>query len=63
MLNQNIMRQRVRRFIAELDISVTKFCIKMGFSRTAYYRWLKNDLTFSDKRAEKIDEHLKQYGF
>ena len=63
MLNQNILRQRVRRFLEELDIPITKFAKKNGFSREAYYKWQREDLTFSDAKAAKIDSYLKMYGF
>lgn len=62
-MNQDILRRRTKRFLYELQIPVTKFAAKIGFSRELYYRWQKEDFNFSAEKAQKINEYLKQYGF
>lgn len=62
-MDQNILRGRAARFIAELDIPVSKFAKRIGFSRELYYRWVKGDFNFSNDKARTIDKHLQKYGF
>mgnify|MGYP003571284821 CR=1 FL=1 len=62
-MNQDLIRERTKRFIGELDIPISKFANKIGFSRELYYRWIKGDFDFSNEKVSKIDDYLRKYGF
>ncbi len=59
----NDLKERCERFIAELGVSVTKFCERIQLSPGGYYAWRNGQLKLSDGTLERIDGYLKQYGF
>ena len=62
-MNQNMLRERVQRFRSELKLPVSKFAAAIGFERSIYYRWIKNEFDFGEVKAKRIDEFLRRYGF
>ena len=62
-MNQDLLRERTKRFITEIELPIAKFAKKIGFSRELYYRWIKGDFDFSMEKVKKIDEYLRKYGF
>lgn len=62
-MNQDLIRERTKRFINEIELPIAKFAKKIGFSRELYYRWIKGDFDFGIEKAKRIDEYLRKYGF
>lgn len=63
MTNQDLLRQRVQKFLNELNLPVSKFVKNIDIARTTYYRWIAKDFDFSEVRATQIDSYLSKYGF
>lgn len=62
-MNQDVLRQRVKHFMETLTLPISRFAGLIGFERSSYYRWIKGEFDFCEKRALQIDEFLKQFGF
>lgn len=63
MTNQDTLRERVKTFLGELNLPVSKFVKNIDIARTTYYRWQNRDFDFGEQRAEQIDNYLRKYGF
>lgn len=62
MNNQNLL-ERSQRFIDDLGIPVTKFCLHVQLSTSGYYAWRNGQLKLSSATMERIDNYLKQHNF
>lgn len=62
-MNQNELRNRTKRFVAELKLPISRLAKTIGFERATYYRWMKGDFDFGEARAEVLDKYLRRFGF
>lgn len=57
------LKDRCTNFLDELRLPVTRFCISVGISKTAFYTWRRGELVLSQKTFDRIDAYLRRYGF
>jgi len=57
------LKERCKKFIAELGVQVAKFADNCGIGRSTYYQWQKGDIELSPSTLNKIDTYLKKYNF
>lgn len=62
-MNQEQLQKRVKQFIGELNLPISRLAKNIGFDRSTYYKWLKGEKVFSETTLKKIDNYLKTYGF
>lgn len=62
-MNQDTIIDRTIYFLNESTLPISRFARAIGIDRSTYYRWVKHDLNFSEKRLVVIDEFLKKFGF
>ena len=58
-----MLRDRIQRFLTELEIPVTVFCRKIQVTTDSFYKWRKGQLNFSEKTLQRISDYLSKYGF
>ena len=54
------LRKRVKSFISDTGATVTSFCKKMEISPTYYYKWMNNNVEFSDQLVIRIKNFLNE---
>jgi transposase-like protein len=54
------LRQRVKSFINDTGATVTSFCKKIDISPTYYYKWINNNVEFSDQLISRINNFLNE---
>lgn len=54
------LREKVKSFLSDTGSTVTAFCKKMDISTTYYYKWIKNNVEFSERLNNRIAEFLKE---
>lgn len=54
------LRERVKSFIIDTGATVTSFCKKMEISPTYYYKWMNNNVEFSDQLTSRIKNFLNE---
>ena len=54
------LRERVKSFIIDTGATVTSFCKKMEISPTYYYKWMNNNVEFSDQLIIRIKNFLNE---
>ena len=57
-MNQEQLKRRTKRFIEELNLPISRFADKVGFDRSAFYKWMKGGNVFSETTLKKIDNYL-----
>lgn len=57
------LAERCKRFISELGIPVTKFCLNIKLSRTSLYEWMSGKINLSQSTLDRIEKYLSKYGF
>lgn len=57
------LKERCKKMIDELSISVTGFCRKINISASAYYAWRRGAIELSTTTLNRIDNYLTKYGF
>ena len=57
------IRNRCKCMTSELGIPISKFCERIGISRSAYDRWQRHNLQLTEQRLRDISEYLSHYGF
>jgi len=62
-MNQDELRERTKKFIAELNLPISRFARSIGFERATYYKWIKGDFDFGSEKCMRINEHLQRFGF
>ena len=63
MTNQDLLRERVQKFLNELNLPVSKFVKNIDIARTTDYRGIAKDFDLGEQRATQIDRYLARYGF
>ncbi|MFR5728111.1 hypothetical protein [Blautia stercoris] len=59
----NELKERCRKFIDELNLPVTSFCMNVGLSPSFYYKWQRGERNMSNEKEKHISEYLMKYGF
>lgn len=54
------LRQRVKSFINDTGATVTAFCKKIEISPTYYYKWMNNNVEFSNQLISRIINFLNE---
>lgn len=54
------LRERVRAFLKDTGATVTNLCKKIEISPTYYYKWIRNEVEFSDRLMHRITEFLNE---
>lgn len=54
------LRQRVKSFINDTGATVTAFCKKIEISPTYYYKWMNNNVEFSNQLISRINNFLNE---
>lgn len=54
------LREKVKSFIIDTGATVTSFCKKMEISPTYYYKWMNNNVEFSDRLISRIKNFLNE---
>ena len=60
-MNERHLKERVKKFIEELGLPVTRFANGVSLSDDTIHKWLKHDLKLSEKNLINIDAYLKKY--
>lgn len=55
------LKDRVRGFIDELRLPVTRFAEGVGLSDDSIHKWLRHDMKLSEKNLKNIDGYLKRF--
>lgn len=62
-MNQDLLRERTKNFINELNLPISRFAKTIGFERSTYYRWIKGHINFGEQKVKAIDEYIGRFGF
>lgn len=62
-MNQDNLRKRMIEFINTLKLPISRFSKVIGFERSTYYKWIKSEFDFGERRAAIVDEYLRRFGF
>lgn len=54
------IREQAQKVQRELGIPTTKLCKRVNISPSGYYRWLRNDLTLSEKTEKRIRDYINK---
>lgn len=54
------LRERVKSFLVDTGSTVTAFCKRIGISPTYYYKWMNNNVEFSDQLIIRIKNFLNE---
>ena len=46
----NELKERCRKFIDELNLPVTSFCMNVGLSPSFYYKWQRGERNMSNEK-------------
>ena len=63
MVNQRLMRQRVRCFLNEIGMPITKFCERVSIGRTTYYEWMDGDYDLKSYVIDRMDQLLARFNY
>ena len=55
------LKNRVKKFLDELGLPLTRFAQKTGLTVFSYYKWFNGELKFSDETEQRIDNFLKSF--
>lgn len=62
-MNQNLLRERTKKFMDELHLPISRLAKTIGFERATYYRWIKGNFNFGEVKAKALDKYLRRFGF
>ena len=62
-MNQEILRKRTVKFMNTLKLPISRFAQVIGIERSTYYKWIKAEFDFGERRAAIVDEYLRRFGF
>lgn len=62
-VNQDKLRKRTAEFIDTLKLPISRFSKVIGIERSTYYKWIKGEFDFGERRVSIVDEYLKRFGF
>lgn len=54
------LREKVKSFLSDTGGTVTAFCKKIEISPTYYYKWINNNVEFSERLINRIKEFLNE---
>lgn len=54
------LREKVKSFLIDTGATVTSFCKKIEISTTYYYKWINNNVEFSDQLVSRIETFLNE---
>ena len=54
------LREKVKSFLNDTGATVTSFCKKIEISPTYYYKWINNNVEFSDQLISRINNFLNE---
>lgn len=57
------LKERCKKMIQEMSITVTGFCRNINLSTRSYYDWMNDKVELSSKRLKSIENYLERYGF
>ena len=63
MVNQRLMRERVRCFLNEIGMPITKFCEQANFGRTTYQEWMDFDYDLKSYVIDRMDQLLARFNY
>lgn len=62
-MNDMLLLERCEKFIRAYGTPITRFARMVGVSASALYKWKRNNLVFSDRTMERINDFLTSHGF
>lgn len=54
------LKEKVKSFLIDTGATVTAFCKRIEISPTYYYKWINNDVEFSDQLISRINNFLNE---
>lgn len=54
------MRERVKQFLNDTGATVNAFCKHVNISQSWYYRWMHEEIDFSEDIYNRITEYLNE---
>lgn len=54
------LKERVKSFLNDTGATVTAFCKRIEISPTYYYKWINNDVEFSNQVVNRIEKFLNE---
>lgn len=54
------LKERVKSFLNDTGATVIAFCKRIEISPTYYYKWINNDVEFSNQLASRIEKFLNE---
>lgn len=54
------LKERVKSFLNDTGATVTAFCKRIEISPTYYYKWMNNDVEFSNQVVNRIEKFLNE---
>lgn len=54
------LREKVKNFLNDTGTTVISFCKKIDISPTYYYKWINNNVEFSDQLVSRIMTFLNE---
>ena len=58
-----MLRDRVQKFLDELEMPITVFCKKIEISPSYFYKWRVGKVNFSEEALQRISDYITKYGF
>lgn len=54
------LKEKVKSFLNDTGATVTAFCKRIEISPTYYYKWINNDVEFSNQVVNRIEKFLNE---
>lgn len=54
------LKEKVKSFLIDTGATVTAFCKRIEISPTYYYKWINNNVEFSDQLISRIKNFLNE---
>ncbi len=54
------LKEKVKSFLNDTGATVTAFCKRIEISPTYYYKWINNNVEFSDQLISRINNFLNE---
>lgn len=61
-MNQDYLRRRVKEFMETLKLPISRFSKVIGIERSTYYKWIKGEFDFGERREAIVDDYLRRFG-
>ena len=58
-----MLRDRVQKFLDELEMPITVFCKKIEISPSYFYKWRVGKVNFSEEALQRVSDYITKYGF